>query len=116
MGPHLVVIDVRDAAAFGAWHIPVAGTSILNVPEADLAAERRRSRCRAGAAVRLICNAGNASLRARALLERLGDDVRSVHDGMIGWSRVLQFDDVPLTGPVSVSSSAARPAAASRTS
>jgi glyoxylase-like metal-dependent hydrolase (beta-lactamase superfamily II)/rhodanese-related sulfurtransferase len=101
-GADVVVIDVRDAAAFGAWHIPDSGTSVLNVPEADVASYAEETAVPAGTAVRVICNAGNASLRVRAMLEHLAGDVRSVHDGMIGWSRVLQAGDVPLAGPVAV--------------
>ena len=36
-GADVVVIDVRAPDDFGAWHIPLAGTSVVNVPEDDLA-------------------------------------------------------------------------------
>ncbi len=101
-GANVVVIDVRDREAFDAWHIPAAGPSVVNVPEADVLARPDSVVIPEGAAVRLICNAGNASARAAALLDHAATDVRSVHDGMIGWSRVLQYDDVPLPGKIAV--------------
>ena len=61
------MIDVRDADAFGAWHIPDSGTSVVNVPEADSTRHADEIAVPAGAAVRVICNARQrvAARRAR---------------------------------------------------
>jgi glyoxylase-like metal-dependent hydrolase (beta-lactamase superfamily II)/rhodanese-related sulfurtransferase len=98
---NIVVLDVRARQAFATWHLPESGTTVVNVPEEEVG-----PKVLAGVpddvAVRVICDAGNASLRAAGALAEPGVDVRSVRMGMIGWSRVLQQDDVPLPGPVSV--------------
>ena len=52
--------------------------------------------------VRVICNVGNMSLRVAALLEGRVPDVRSVHGGMVAWSRVLQASDIELPGRMAV--------------
>ncbi len=103
-GANVLVVDVRDPEAFANWHLPAGASPVVNVPEAELAADPAGALAglAAGAGVRVICDAGNASKRGAAVLEQLGGDVRSVHAGMIGWSRVLQYDDVPLPGSVSV--------------
>lgn len=103
-GANVLVVDVRDRQAFASWRLPDGVTPVVNVPEAELAADPAGALAglAAGAAVRVICGAGNASKRGAALLEQLGGDVRSVHAGMIGWSRVLQYDDVPVPGDISV--------------
>lgn len=100
-GANIVVLDVRARQAFVTWHLPEGGTRLVNVPEAEVSAAVLAG-VPEGTAVRVICDAGNASLRAAGVLEQFGADVRSVRTGMIGWSRVLQHDDVPLPGPVSV--------------
>jgi glyoxylase-like metal-dependent hydrolase (beta-lactamase superfamily II)/rhodanese-related sulfurtransferase len=100
-GANIVVLDVRARPAFATWHLPESGTRLVNVPEAEVSAAVLAG-VPEGTAVRVICDAGNASLRAAGVLDQLGADVRSVRTGMIGWSRVLQLDDVPLPGPVSV--------------
>ena len=99
-GANVLVVDIRDRESFAGWHIPACGVPIVNVPEAELAADPAAALAAiaAGAAVRVICDAGNASKRGAAVLEQLGGDVRSVHAGMIGWSRVLQYDDVAAAG------------------
>jgi glyoxylase-like metal-dependent hydrolase (beta-lactamase superfamily II)/rhodanese-related sulfurtransferase len=103
-GADVLVIDTRDREAFAAWHVDPAGAPILNLPEAELVADPERAL--AGipddVSVRVICNAGNASRRVAAALDGHASEVRSVEGGLIGWSRVLQHDDVPLAGPISV--------------
>lgn len=103
-GANVLVVDVRNRQAFASWHLPDGATPVVNVPEAELAADPAGALAglAAGAAVRVICDAGNASKRGAAVLEQLGGDVRSIHGGMIGWSRVLQYDDVPVRGDISV--------------
>ncbi len=103
-GANVLVVDVRNRQSFADWHLPEGTTPVVNVPEAELAADPSGALAglAAGAAVRVICDAGNASKRGAAVLEQIGGDVRSVHAGMIGWSRVLQYDDVPLPGAISV--------------
>lgn len=102
-GADVVVVDVRRPDEFAAWHLPEGGPPVRNVPEEEIVRDAAAvlAGLPAGAAVRVLCNAGNASLRAGLLL-RGGTDVRSVHGGMIGWSRVLQADLVPLPGPAEV--------------
>ena len=103
-GADVLVIDTRDREAFAAWHVDPADAPIVNLPEAELVADPERAL--AGipddANVRVICNAGNASRRVAAALEGHASEVRSVEGGLIGWSRVLQHDDVPLGGTIRV--------------
>jgi glyoxylase-like metal-dependent hydrolase (beta-lactamase superfamily II)/rhodanese-related sulfurtransferase len=103
-GADVLVIDTRDRETFAAWHVDAAGAPILNLPEAELVADA--DRVLAGipndANVRVICDAGNASRRVAAALEGHASEVRSIEGGLIGWSRVLQRDDVPLPGPIDV--------------
>ena len=71
------------------------------MPEAELVAnpEDALADVPSDARLRIICNAGNASRRAAAALEHLPNEVRSVRGGLIGWSRVLQHDEIPLARP-----------------
>src|SRR4029079_11401147 len=90
-GANVLVVSYRGPEAFANWHLPAGASPVVNVPEAELAADPAGALAglAAGAGVRAICDAGNASKRGAAVLEQLGGDVRSVHAGMIGWSRVL---------------------------
>jgi len=100
-GADVIVIDTRGRDAFAEWHVEAGGARILNVPEAELVADPdgTLSGIPADARLRVICNAGNASRRVAAALEGHARETRSVRDGLIGWSRVLQRDEVPLPGP-----------------
>ena len=93
-----------NRAAYAAWHVDPGGRprsstcprrSWSPIPERALAG------IPADARVRVICNAGNASRRAADALGPSAE-VRSVEGGLIGWSRVLQADEVPLAGPFTV--------------
>lgn len=103
-GADVLVVDTRDRAAYAAWHVDPAGVPLLNLPEAELVADPDRALAGipADARVRVICNAGNASRRVAEALGPHVSEVRSVEGGLIGWSRVLQADEVPLAGPFTV--------------
>lgn len=103
-GADVVVIDTRGRDAFDEWHVEPSASVVLNVPEGDLVADPDRALADvpADAKLRVICNAGNASRRVAAALDGHGWQTRSVRGGLVGWSRVLQRDEVPLDGPVSV--------------
>jgi glyoxylase-like metal-dependent hydrolase (beta-lactamase superfamily II)/rhodanese-related sulfurtransferase len=103
-GEDVLVVDTRDRDAFAAWHVDSGGAPILNVPEAELVADpdAMLAGVPTDARLRVICNAGNASRRVAAALEHHSLEARSVRDGLIGWSRVLQHDEVPLAGPIAV--------------
>jgi glyoxylase-like metal-dependent hydrolase (beta-lactamase superfamily II)/rhodanese-related sulfurtransferase len=103
-GDDVVVIDTRDRAAFAEWHVNPASASIINISEAELVADPDTTLADVpgDARLRVICNAGNASRRVAATLEQHGHDVRSIRDGLIGWSRVLQQAEIPMPGPITV--------------
>lgn len=103
-GADVLVVDTRDPASFAAWHVDAVGVPILNLPEADLVADPDRALAAipADARLRVICNAGNASRRVAEALGPHAGEVRSVEGGLIGWSRVLQADEVALDGPFTV--------------
>jgi len=103
-GAGVTVVDVRDRDAFAAWHLdPGPGARLANVPQAELEADPAAVAVGLAAGpVRVICNAGNASRTAASLLAGLGMDAASVGGGMIGWSRVLARDEVPMPGPARV--------------
>jgi glyoxylase-like metal-dependent hydrolase (beta-lactamase superfamily II) len=104
-GAPVAVIDIRDRDAFAGWHLDPGAHGVLeNVPEAELAGDPAAvlDRLPAGAPVRLICNAGNASRRPAAALAGLRPDIASVSGGMIGWARLLTADAVPMPGPARV--------------
>src|SRR5262245_3128470 len=103
-GRELAVLDVRDVDAFAAWHLAAPHATVVNVTEDDVTAdpERALATLPADLPVRVICNVGNMSLRVAVLLAGRARDVRSVHGGMVGWSRVLQASAVPVAGPVAV--------------
>lgn len=99
----VTVLDTRDRDSFAAWR--VSGTPRLrNVPEAELAtdADALLEGIPADARVRVICYAGIGSRRVVAALSHRFAEVLSVNGGMIGWSRVLQSDPVPVAGPFTV--------------
>ena len=101
-GAPVVVLDARDRVSYAAWHVDPAGAEIVNAPEAELGEDPAGivAGLPSGGALRVICNAGNASRRVVAALERSGRRALSVRGGMIGWSRVLQRAEVPLPGAI----------------
>jgi glyoxylase-like metal-dependent hydrolase (beta-lactamase superfamily II)/rhodanese-related sulfurtransferase len=103
-GRELTVLDVRDADAFAAWHLAAPHATVVNLTEDAVTADPGGALAAlpAEAPLRVICNVGNMSLRVARLLAGRVPDVRSVHGGMVGWSRVLQVSAVPVAGPVSV--------------
>jgi glyoxylase-like metal-dependent hydrolase (beta-lactamase superfamily II)/rhodanese-related sulfurtransferase len=103
-GDDVVVVDTRTRADFASWHVSPGRSKVINVPEAELVAhpEAALAGIPHDARLRIICNAGNASRRAAAALMQRPNEVRSVRGGLIGWSRVLQHDELPLAGPIGV--------------
>jgi glyoxylase-like metal-dependent hydrolase (beta-lactamase superfamily II)/rhodanese-related sulfurtransferase len=100
-GADVIVIDTRDRDAFAEWHVDGGGARVLNLPESELVADPGSTLAGipSDANLRVICNAGNASRRVAAALDGHAREARSVRDGLIGWSRVLQHDEIPLSGP-----------------
>ncbi len=100
----VVVVDTRDAEAFAAWHADPGVCRLINLPEAEVAADVRLALARlpAAAPLRLICTAGNSSRRVAALLAERGVASLSVRGGLICWSRLVEVDEVPLAGPFRV--------------
>lgn len=80
------VVDVRDAARFGAGHIVDA----VNIPPAELAkGEEGRIKKKRGVVV--VCNAGNESLECVRKLRAAGfDGAFSLGGGMDAWLRENQ--------------------------
>lgn len=103
-GRRITVLDVRDADTFAAWHLTAPGATVVNRTEEDVTEDVAGAVAAlpGDAPVRVICNVGNMSLRVAGLLAGRVADVRSVHGGMVGWSRVLQPSEVELPGPVAV--------------
>ena len=100
-GADVIVIDTRDRDAFAEWHVDAGGARLLNVPESELVADpdSRLAGIPLDASLRVICNAGNASRRVVAAFDGHARETLSVRGGLIGWSRVLQHDEIPLSGP-----------------
>ena len=103
-GVPLALIDLRDEASFAAWHVDAAPGVVRNVPDAEFssAMEAVLADIHREARVRLICAAGRTSLERVGAVARLRPGAASIRGGMIGWSRVLVHDDVPLPGPARV--------------
>ncbi len=78
---HAVLVDIRDAAAFQAGHIPQA----RNLPVADF--EKKVSSLPKNKPVILVCDQGRSAIPAAAQLRKLGITEVSVMDGGLrGWS------------------------------
>ncbi|HEU0193630.1 MAG TPA: MBL fold metallo-hydrolase [Gaiellales bacterium] len=103
-GVPLVLIDLRDEDSFAAWQLDAPPGVVRNVPDArfDSALEGVLAATPDDARVRLICASGRTSLARAGTVARLRPGAASVHGGMIGWSRLLVHDDVPLPGPARV--------------
>jgi glyoxylase-like metal-dependent hydrolase (beta-lactamase superfamily II)/rhodanese-related sulfurtransferase len=103
-GQELAVLDVRDTDAFAAWHVAAPHATVVNLTEDAVTADPEGALAALPAEVplRVICNVGNMSLRVVELLAGRAPDVRSVHGGMVGWSRVLQASAIPVSGAVAV--------------
>ena len=103
-GNPVAVLDVRDTDAFTAWHVTAPAATVVNRAEDDVTddVEGALAALPVDVPVRVICNVGNMSLRVTALLEGRVPDVRSVHGGMVAWSRVLQASDIELPGRMAV--------------
>lgn len=97
-GDPLVVVDTRAPDTFERWHVDPAGATLVNLPEdafnQDAAAAAEW--IPAGGPVRVICNAGNVSLRVTKLLRELGVEARSVAGGMTAWSRLVVTQEVEI--------------------
>ena len=104
-GSAVAVIDVRERGDFESWHLdPGPAARLSNVPEHELEADPAASLegVPADVPVRVICNAGVTSRRVAGALAALRPGVATVSGGMIGWSRVLASDPVPLPVPAQV--------------
>lgn len=100
-GDDVVVLDTRDRGSFGEWHVD--GAVVRNVPEEELSQDPGLlADIPADARVRVVCYAGIGSRRVAASLAGRFAEVRSVTGGMIGWSRLLRADEVPVPGPVRI--------------
>ena len=100
-GADVVVLDTRERDASAAWNV---GGDLRILPEAELADDPDGvlAGIPARARVRVICHAGIGSRRVAAALAGRFAEVLSVRGGMIGWSRLLRAEDVPLPGPFAV--------------
>jgi glyoxylase-like metal-dependent hydrolase (beta-lactamase superfamily II)/rhodanese-related sulfurtransferase len=103
-GVPLALIDLRDEASFAAWHIDAAPGVVRNIPDAAFssAVDAVLADIPSDARVRLICAAGRTSLERVGVAARLRPGSASVRGGMIGWSRVLVHDQVPVPGPAAI--------------
>jgi glyoxylase-like metal-dependent hydrolase (beta-lactamase superfamily II)/rhodanese-related sulfurtransferase len=103
-GDDVAVIDTRPADSYSRWHVDSGLLPIVNVPEEevpnrlDLLAEFAAP----GRSLRTICSTGVSSLRVAEYLDARGLSVRSVRGGMVGWSRVLQRDEIRGLAPFRV--------------
>ncbi len=100
----LTVLDTRDPAAFASWHVTPRFGVTVNLGEAELAGDPGQVRALTGdgSALRVVCQAGIASLRVAELLAGRGIEALSVRGGMIAWSRLLRRGAIPLAAPFSV--------------
>jgi glyoxylase-like metal-dependent hydrolase (beta-lactamase superfamily II)/rhodanese-related sulfurtransferase len=103
-GRHLVIVDTRDSEAFAVWRLDPGASALINIPETEFARDIDAAiglipRC---APLRVVCAAGNSSRRVASLLAAHGVGSFSVRGGMIAWSRVVQRDEIALSGPIGV--------------
>lgn len=85
--PKILVIDARDAAQFGADHIPGA----VNIEWRRAVA--RRDEIPRDKPVVIYCNTGSLSAQAVFALRLLGwDNVRVLQDGIEGWKAKGGFE------------------------
>lgn len=103
-GANVVVLDTRAPDAVAAWRVDPAAARFVNVTEDAIAADPGAALADlpAGVPVRVICNAGNQSLRVtEAIADRVAD-ARSVRGGMLAWSRLLVESELALPTPTQV--------------
>ncbi|MCA3177233.1 MAG: rhodanese-like domain-containing protein [Burkholderiales bacterium] len=75
-----VVLDVRDAAEYGAGHL----ANSRNIPTAEL--DKRVAELPANKPVVVVCASGSRAARAAAALRRAGrTDVFCLDGGLAGW-------------------------------
>ncbi len=100
-GRPVVVVDVRSAADFDEWRVDPGRAAITNLPAEWLDSDPAAALggVAKGAELRVICSRGNTSRRQALELAERFPGAASVRGGMIGWSRVLARDEVPMPGP-----------------
>ena len=85
-----IVLDIRHADEFEAWHIP--GSEHVDVydelQDDQVAAREALSALPDDREIVTVCAAGVVSELATDLLNGMGYDAKTLVDGMIGWSRV----------------------------
>lgn len=86
---HAVLVDIRDASAFNAGHIPQA----RNLPVADF--EKKFASLPKNKPVILVCDLGRSAVGAAASLRKLGlTEVTTLDGGMRAWAAA----GLPVTG------------------
>ena len=102
-GAAVVIVDVRRAAEFAAWHLETGTVPLVNRPVESVAADARAAVAGLPAVpIRVICARGRTSLEVVATLESVGIMATNVRGGMIAWSRVLIPDEVAIGTPTTV--------------
>lgn len=86
---HAVLVDIRDAAAYNAGHIPQA----RNIPVAEF--EKKAANLPKNKPVILVCDLGRSAVGAAKKLRALGlSEVTTLEGGMRAWSAA----GLPVTG------------------
>ncbi|MFW5938714.1 MAG: MBL fold metallo-hydrolase [Halanaeroarchaeum sp.] len=97
-GERVVILDVRSEGNYGEWHIDGETVESYNVPYFEFIAEEYDPDLLADVPedeeVVVLCAKGEASAYVGGLMVEHGFDVIHLTDGMEGWARIYERDEV----------------------
>ena len=97
-GEQVTILDARTAADFDEWHIDGPNVEIANVPYYDFIGEEvdqeLLDRVPEGDPLVVLCAKGGASEYVAGELKQAGRDVVHLEDGMNGWARIYERQEV----------------------
>lgn len=100
-GAGLTIVDIREPEKFADWHIPGS----LSVPVIEAMRANNPEPLRQWASklpkdqpMVIVCNRGVSSFKAAMLLDMMGFEAASLHEGMKAWTFVHSTADVPMPG------------------
>lgn len=102
-GADLVVVDLRDPAAFDAWRVHGEHVDVRNITPTEITrAPEAVARSLGTTPVRVLCARGVTAIPMAGTLRAHGADAAVVEAGMLGWARVLVYDEIPMPTPTRV--------------
>lgn len=96
-GEPVTIVDIRNTAEFGEWHISGESVSITNIPAYDFIDDENDEvlgRVPKADSLVIVCAEGKSSALIAGWLTQQGLDARNLEDGMNGWARVYVANEV----------------------